>query len=171
MPCTYRADLDTCLAHTHTHNSNTPLLPLKMHSCTDVKLLSPSLCDWVASTGIPGIYLAQSEELPSIYVRLVKHYIYYRVAIMISQFTEGLNSCGGLWEMAQSNWEDFVPVMTSGPVSAAKQSRAWSPWLYMLPPRRRRLHRCGDKFMKWMDFWGPAETDFMELKDVCKIWT
>ncbi|XP_034387200.1 G2/M phase-specific E3 ubiquitin-protein ligase-like [Cyclopterus lumpus] len=85
----------------------------QMHSCTDVKLLSPSLCDWVASSGIPGIYLAQSEELPSIYVRLVKHYIYYRVASMISQFTEGLNSCGGLWETAQSNWEEFVPVMTS----------------------------------------------------------
>ncbi|XP_031725580.1 uncharacterized protein LOC116395664 [Anarrhichthys ocellatus] len=85
----------------------------QMHSCTDVKLLSPSLCDWVSSAGIPGVNSAHSDELPSIYVRLVKHYIYYRVASMISQFTEGLNSCGGLWETVQSNWEEFVPVMTS----------------------------------------------------------
>ncbi|KAK9519671.1 hypothetical protein VZT92_022383 [Zoarces viviparus] len=85
----------------------------QMHSCTDVKLLSPSLCDWVSSAGIPGVISAHSDELPSIYVRLVKHYIYYRVASMISQFTEGLNSCGGLWETVQSNWEEFVPVMTS----------------------------------------------------------
>ncbi|XP_075944560.1 uncharacterized protein LOC142946850 isoform X2 [Anarhichas minor] len=85
----------------------------QMHSCTDVKLLSPSLCDWVSSAGIPGVNSAHSDELPSIYVRLVKHYIYYRVASMISQFTEGLNSCGGLWETVQSNWEEFLPVMTS----------------------------------------------------------
>lgn len=32
---------------------------------------------------------------------------------MISQFKEGLNSCGGLWDMVQSHWEMFVPVMTS----------------------------------------------------------
>ncbi|XP_068581224.1 uncharacterized protein [Cebidichthys violaceus] len=85
----------------------------QMHSCTDVKLLSPSLCDWVSSAGIPAVNSVHSDELPSIYVRLVKHYIYHRVASMISQFTEGLNSCGGLWETVQSNWEEFVPVMTS----------------------------------------------------------
>lgn len=34
---------------------------------------------------------------------------------MISQFTEGLNSCGGLWDMVQSHWEIFAPVMTSAP--------------------------------------------------------
>lgn len=32
---------------------------------------------------------------------------------MISQFTEGLNSCGGLWDTVQSHWEAFLPVMTS----------------------------------------------------------
>lgn len=32
---------------------------------------------------------------------------------MISQFKEGLNSCGGLWDMIQSHWELFVPVMTN----------------------------------------------------------
>lgn len=31
---------------------------------------------------------------------------------MIFQFKEGLNSCGGLWDMVQSHWETFVPVMT-----------------------------------------------------------
>ncbi|XP_039983743.1 uncharacterized protein LOC120790376 isoform X2 [Xiphias gladius] len=85
----------------------------QLHSCTDVKLLSPSLCDWVSSCGIPGIYSARSDEVPAIYIRLVKHYIYHRVASMISQFTEGLNSCGGLWDTVQSHWEVFVPVMTS----------------------------------------------------------
>lgn len=32
---------------------------------------------------------------------------------MISQFKEGLNSCGGLWDMVQCHWERFVPVMTN----------------------------------------------------------
>ncbi|KAF1385370.1 hypothetical protein PFLUV_G00107050 [Perca fluviatilis] len=85
----------------------------QLHSCTDVKLLSPSLCDWVSSCGIPGVYSAHSDEIPSIYIRLVKHYIYHRVASMISQFTEGLNSCGGLWDTVKSHWEEFVPVMTN----------------------------------------------------------
>ncbi|KAK2835161.1 hypothetical protein Q5P01_015645 [Channa striata] len=85
----------------------------QLHSCTDVKRLPPSLCDWVSSSGIPGISSASSEEIPAIYMCLVKHHIYHRVASMISQFTEGLNSCGGLWDVVQSHWEAFVPVMTS----------------------------------------------------------
>ncbi|KAE8293909.1 hypothetical protein D5F01_LYC06850 [Larimichthys crocea] len=85
----------------------------QLHSCTDVKLLSPNLCDWVASCGIPGIYSAHSEEIPAIYMRLVKNYIYHRVTSMISQFINGLNSCGELWDMVQSHWEVFVPVMTN----------------------------------------------------------
>ncbi|XP_032427238.1 G2/M phase-specific E3 ubiquitin-protein ligase-like [Xiphophorus hellerii] len=32
---------------------------------------------------------------------------------MISQFLEGLNSCGGLWDLVKSHWETFLPVMTS----------------------------------------------------------
>jgi len=32
---------------------------------------------------------------------------------MISQFIEGLNSCGGLWDLVKSEWEMFLPVMTS----------------------------------------------------------
>ncbi|XP_071342480.1 uncharacterized protein [Trachinotus anak] len=85
----------------------------QLQSCTNVKLLPPSLCNWVSSCGIPGIYSARSDEIAAIYIRLVKHYIYHRVASMISQFTEGLNSCGGLWDMVQSHWEAFVPLMTS----------------------------------------------------------
>ncbi|XP_042370041.1 G2/M phase-specific E3 ubiquitin-protein ligase-like [Plectropomus leopardus] len=85
----------------------------QLQSCTDVKLLSPGLCDWVSSCGIPGIYSAHSDDTPSIYIRLVKHYIYHRVASMISQFTEGLNSCGGLWDTVLSHWREFMPVMTS----------------------------------------------------------
>ncbi|XP_035502496.2 uncharacterized protein LOC118317692 [Scophthalmus maximus] len=85
----------------------------QLHSCTDVKLLSPSLCDWVSSCGFPGIYSAHSGDLPAIYNRLVKHHIYHRVASMISRFTEGMNSCGGLWDTVLSHWQAFVPVMTS----------------------------------------------------------
>ncbi|XP_042272961.1 uncharacterized protein LOC121900595 [Thunnus maccoyii] len=85
----------------------------QLQSCTDVRLLSPSLCDWVSSCGIPQIYSAGSDEIPAFYIHLVKHFIYHRVASMISQFTDGMNSCGGLWDTVQSHWEAFVPVMTS----------------------------------------------------------
>ncbi|XP_029904634.1 G2/M phase-specific E3 ubiquitin-protein ligase-like [Myripristis murdjan] len=85
----------------------------QLKNCTSVKLLPASVCDWVASCGIPGIYSARSADLSAIYSHLVKHYIYHRVASMISQFTKGLDSCGGLWETVQSHWEAFVPVMTS----------------------------------------------------------
>ncbi|XP_034439600.1 uncharacterized protein LOC117760586 [Hippoglossus hippoglossus] len=85
----------------------------QLQCCTDAKLLSPSLCDWVSSCGISGIYSASSDQIPAIYMGLVKHCIYNRVASMISQFTEGMNSCGGLWDTVQSQWEAFVPVMTS----------------------------------------------------------
>ncbi|XP_067369118.1 uncharacterized protein [Channa argus] len=84
----------------------------QLHSCTDVKLLPPSLCDWVSSCGIPGISSARCDEMPAIYSHLVQHHIYHRVASMISQFREGLNSCGGLWDVVRSHWEAFVPVMT-----------------------------------------------------------
>ncbi|KAF6724319.1 G2/M phase-specific E3 ubiquitin-protein ligase [Oryzias melastigma] len=85
----------------------------ELHGCRDVKLLSPSLCEWVSHCGIPGIYSAYSTEMPTIYACLVKHYIYHRVASMISQFTQGLNSCGGLWDLVKAHWEMFLPVMTS----------------------------------------------------------
>ncbi|XP_012706538.2 G2/M phase-specific E3 ubiquitin-protein ligase [Fundulus heteroclitus] len=85
----------------------------ELHSCSDVKQFSPGLCDWVSSCGIHGIHSACSNEIPAIYARLVKHYIYHRVASMISQFIEGLNSCGGLWDLVKTHWETFLPVMTS----------------------------------------------------------
>ncbi|RVE73637.1 hypothetical protein OJAV_G00033210 [Oryzias javanicus] len=85
----------------------------ELHSCRDVKLLSASLCEWVSHCGIPGIHSAYSTEMPTIYACLVKHYIYHRVASMISQFTQGLNSCGGLWDLVKAHWEMFLPVMTS----------------------------------------------------------
>nr|XP_054608029.1 G2/M phase-specific E3 ubiquitin-protein ligase-like isoform X1 [Nothobranchius furzeri] len=85
----------------------------ELHSCVDAKQLPPSLCDWVSCCGIPGIYSARSNEIPTIYSRLVKHCIYHRVASMISQFLEGLNSCGGLWDLVRSHWELFLPVMSS----------------------------------------------------------
>ncbi|KAM4547894.1 uncharacterized protein PAE49_016380 [Odontesthes bonariensis] len=85
----------------------------ELHCCHDVKLLSPSLRNWVSYCGIPRIQSAHSNEIPTIYACLVKHYIYHRVASMISQFIEGLNSCGGLWDLVKSEWEMFLPVMTS----------------------------------------------------------
>ncbi|XP_017294905.1 uncharacterized protein LOC108249798 isoform X2 [Kryptolebias marmoratus] len=84
----------------------------ELHSCSDAKQLSPGLCDWVSHCGIPGIHSACSNEIPALYACLVKHWIYHRVASMISQFTEGLNSCGGLWDLVKLHWEMFLPVMT-----------------------------------------------------------
>lgn len=31
---------------------------------------------------------------------------------MINQFTEGLNSCGNLWDIVKINWIDFLPIFT-----------------------------------------------------------
>ncbi|XP_060890958.1 G2/M phase-specific E3 ubiquitin-protein ligase-like [Labrus mixtus] len=84
----------------------------QLQSCRDVNVLIPSLCDWLSSCGIPEIQSAHTDEVTDIYSRVVKHYIYHRVSSMISQFTEGLNSCSGLWDMIQSRWEVFKPVMT-----------------------------------------------------------
>ncbi|CAJ1061017.1 uncharacterized protein LOC117831916 [Xyrichtys novacula] len=84
----------------------------QLQRCTDVKLLSPSLCEWLFNCGISEIHSAKSVDLPDIYSRIVKHYIYHRVSSMVSQFTEGLNSCGGLWDIIRSHWDLFAPQMT-----------------------------------------------------------
>lgn len=34
---------------------------------------------------------------------------------MVFQLKDGLNSCGGLWDVMESRWEMFVPLMTSLP--------------------------------------------------------
>lgn len=36
----------------------------------------------------------------------------FRVLNMINQFTEGLNSCGNLWDIVKINWIDFLPMFT-----------------------------------------------------------
>lgn len=52
---------------------------------------------------------------------------------MILQFTEGLNSCGGLWDIIKGNSSAFLPVMThtKWPVSLESFRRmfqiSWSP--------------------------------------------
>lgn len=71
------------------------------------------LSDGLNSCGIPEVDSDTFDDIPDIYSCLVKHHIYHRVSLMISQFTEGLNSCGGLWDIIQSHWEVFAPVMTS----------------------------------------------------------
>ncbi|XP_029684059.1 valacyclovir hydrolase [Takifugu rubripes] len=85
----------------------------QLRSCADVRSLPPSLCHWLLSCGISEICLKQSDHIPAVYSSVVKHYIFHRVASMISQFKDGLNSCGGLWDMIESRWEMFCPVMTS----------------------------------------------------------
>lgn len=39
-------------------------------------------------------------------------YLTFRVSNMINQFTQGLNSCGKLWDLVKINWIDFLPVFT-----------------------------------------------------------
>lgn len=85
----------------------------QLQTCSDVKLLSPNLVEWVSSCGVPDISSASSCKIPNIYRRVVKHYIYDRVASVIFQFVEGLNSCDGLWDLIKSHCEAFKPVMTS----------------------------------------------------------
>lgn len=38
-----------------------------------------------------------------------------RVASMIFQLKDGLNSCGGLWDVMESRWEMFAAVMSGVP--------------------------------------------------------
>ncbi|CAL8307321.1 unnamed protein product [Lota lota] len=84
---------------------------MKQHqSATNLELLSGSPCAWAKSSGLPE---NDSADHSSIYASLVKHYIYHRVASMAAQFTDGLDSCGGLWETVCAHWEAFAPVMTS----------------------------------------------------------
>lgn len=85
----------------------------QLQACSDVRLLSPSLGEWVLSCGVPDISPTSAEEMPNIYRRVVKHYIHNRVSRMILQLTEGLNSCDGLWDVMRTHWEAFAPVMTS----------------------------------------------------------
>ncbi|KAK7889034.1 hypothetical protein WMY93_024594 [Mugilogobius chulae] len=85
----------------------------QLQTCSDVELLSPSVCEWVSNCGVPEISSATTEEIPNIYRRVVKHYIYNRVSRMIDQFTQGLNSFDGLWDVMRSHCEAFAPVMTS----------------------------------------------------------
>uniref|UniRef100_A0A8C6T1A2 HECT domain-containing protein n=1 Tax=Neogobius melanostomus TaxID=47308 RepID=A0A8C6T1A2_9GOBI len=85
----------------------------QLQSCSDVTLLSPGLCEWVSRCGVPEISSASAEEMPNLYKRVVKHYICDRVSTMISQLTEGLNSCDGLWDVMRAHWEAFAPVMTA----------------------------------------------------------
>ncbi|KAM7409249.1 hypothetical protein PAMA_000958 [Pampus argenteus] len=65
------------------------------------------LIGWSLAQGGPGPRCLH----PALYQ--VVHNESLMVASMISQFTEGINSCGGLWDTVRSHWEAFVPVMTS----------------------------------------------------------
>lgn len=66
-----------------------------------------------------------------IYKRFI--FIFFRVSNMISQFTEGLNSCGNLWDLIKTNWIDFLPFFNKTSERISRSSfRAlfkisWSP--------------------------------------------
>ncbi|XP_019904491.2 uncharacterized protein LOC109616028 [Esox lucius] len=108
-------------------------MKLQQISSTSFQRLTPNLCEWIADCGVPGIYRSQIKDMTSIYTRIIRHWIYYRVASMISQFTEGLNSCGGMWDIMKANSAAFMPVMTRTEyVLTLKQFRSlfevlWSP--------------------------------------------
>ncbi|KAI5094762.1 G2/M phase-specific E3 ubiquitin-protein ligase-like, partial [Silurus meridionalis] len=89
----------------------------KILSCTTAEhicALQRELGDWICDCGFPGIYRPNVciEDVPKIYSYIVRHYAYLRVLNMINQFTEGLNSCGKLWDIVKTNWIDFLPVFT-----------------------------------------------------------
>lgn len=50
----------------------------------------------------------------SVMLIIIFYFIFtiFRVLNMINQFTEGLNSCGKLWDTVKSNWIDFLPIFT-----------------------------------------------------------
>lgn len=64
--------------HKHGEYDSALLFFLQLQSCADVKELSPSLCHWVSSCGIPAVHSALPDEIPAIYARLVKHHVYHR---------------------------------------------------------------------------------------------
>ncbi|XP_035592551.1 uncharacterized protein LOC118358728 isoform X1 [Oncorhynchus keta] len=84
----------------------------QVKNCTSIQSLTPTLCEWIVGCGIPDIYNAEIKDMPYIYTWVLRHCIYHRVASMISQFTEGLNSCGGLWDIIKAHSAAFMPVMT-----------------------------------------------------------
>ncbi|XP_017323374.1 G2/M phase-specific E3 ubiquitin-protein ligase isoform X2 [Ictalurus punctatus] len=89
----------------------------KVLSCKTAKhlcALQRELGDWICDCGFPGIYGPNIgiQDVPKIYSHVVRHYIYLRVLNMINQFTEGLNSCGNLWDIVKINWIDFLPIFT-----------------------------------------------------------
>lgn len=50
--------------------------------------------------------------MSNIYFNLFIFFTMFRVSNMINQFTEGLNSCGKMWDLIKANWIDFLPMFT-----------------------------------------------------------
>ncbi|KAI4887915.1 hypothetical protein NFI96_014530 [Prochilodus magdalenae] len=85
---------------------------LSCRTSAHLNALRRDLGDWICECGFPGIYSPKLsiQDIPNVYSYVVRHYIYLRVSNMINQFTEGLNSCGRLWDMVKENWIDFLPI-------------------------------------------------------------
>ncbi|KAL7377198.1 hypothetical protein ABVT39_023665 [Epinephelus coioides] len=81
--------------------------------------LGPTLEDWIADCGVPEVYGTHVQDLPQIFGQVVRHFIFHRSAAMIQQFTEGMNSCGRLWDTVKRHWKAFQKVFTQeqGPLT------------------------------------------------------
>ncbi|XP_051976561.1 G2/M phase-specific E3 ubiquitin-protein ligase-like [Xyrauchen texanus] len=93
----------------------------KIKQCStedDLVKLKQDLGEWIAECGVPQIYNANLECLPQIYGQIVKHFIFHSAVLttrssnMITQFKQGLNSCGQLWETVERHWNAFRPLFT-----------------------------------------------------------
>ncbi|MEQ2315310.1 hypothetical protein AMECASPLE_021027 [Ameca splendens] len=79
-------------------------------SSNPLQQLKEDLGDWVASSGMPGIYRAKMEELPSLCSTVVEHYVFHRLASIVNQYKSGFNSCGGFWQVVERHCMQFLPV-------------------------------------------------------------
>ncbi|XP_062302074.1 G2/M phase-specific E3 ubiquitin-protein ligase-like [Osmerus eperlanus] len=96
----------------------------KILNCKDenefAALLQPEvLGNWLAEC---GIYMSKREEIPNIIAYICKHYVFMRVANIIKQFTDGLNSLGNLWDVVKANYAAFLPVFTDMSSPLTRQS-------------------------------------------------
>nr|XP_020510604.1 G2/M phase-specific E3 ubiquitin-protein ligase-like isoform X2 [Labrus bergylta] len=77
----------------------------QLQSCRDVNVLTPSLCDWLSSCGIPEIQSAHTDEVTDIYSHVVKHYIYHSPPDSPLRAAE---------EAAAAHWETALALISDG---------------------------------------------------------
>ncbi|XP_013884630.1 G2/M phase-specific E3 ubiquitin-protein ligase [Austrofundulus limnaeus] len=88
----------------------------KVWNCStpeELQTLKEDFGDWIASCGMPAIYGAQIEDLPSLRSTVMEHYAFFRTAGMVQQYKDGFNSCGCFWQVVERNCMQFQPVFTN----------------------------------------------------------